>query len=134
VESKPAKRRPVARRPRLELPRGRDLLLVPLAAGAWLAFALLGLAVRLALFGKYRSQATTALLWGFGLGLYMWLGLLAVGVSQGRAIAFGAVGGAAIALFVFLRGSGLENPPAGQPRAVVERLRRHWQRLLASRS
>jgi hypothetical protein len=43
-------------------------------------------------------------LWGFGLGLYIWLGLALIGVNGATAFIFGALGGAAIFLFVRLYG------------------------------
>jgi len=50
------------------------------------------------------SPGFSAFLWGAGLGLFIWLGLLAVGVSGATSFIVGAVSGAAI--FVFVRVSG----------------------------
>ena len=43
-------------------------------------------------------------LWGFGLGVYIWLGLLASGVSRPTAFIFAALAGFGIFLFVRLFG------------------------------
>ena len=101
--------------------RDRSVLLAPVAAIGWLALALLGFAVRLALFRFHRTHGATALLWGLGFGLFLWAGLLSVGLEEARAIPFGLVSGAVIALFVYLRGAGLENPPAARPGAFYRR-------------
>jgi len=45
-----------------------------------------------------------AFLWAFGLGLYVWIGLLAVGASQGTAFVVGFVAFCVIFVFVRLRG------------------------------
>jgi hypothetical protein len=50
------------------------------------------------------SHGVISFLWGLGLGLYIWGGLAAVGVSAATAFIFGAVGGAAIFLFVMVFG------------------------------
>lgn len=47
-----------------------------------------------------QSQGFSALLWGVGLGLYVWIGLLAVDVKGGAAFLFGAL--AAIGIFFFV--------------------------------
>ncbi len=39
-------------------------------------------------------------LWGVGLGLLIWIGLLAIGISQATSFIFGAVAGAGIFLYV----------------------------------
>jgi hypothetical protein len=103
--------------------RDRSLVLAPVAAIGWLSFALLGFAVRLALFRFHRTHGATAVLWGLGFGLFLWAGSLSVGLELGRAILFGLVSGAATALFVYLRGAGLEDPPAAQPGAFYRRRR-----------
>jgi hypothetical protein len=106
--------------------RGRagSLALAAVGAVAWVFLALLELAVKVALFFKgQRTQGATAVLWGLGFGLFLWLGGRGVGVEQTRAILLGLVGGGAAALFIYLRGSGLENPPEGQPGAFYRRLR-----------
>lgn len=43
-------------------------------------------------------------IWGFVLGLYTWLLLLAAGVSDATAFIFGALAGAAIFLYVRIYG------------------------------
>jgi hypothetical protein len=50
------------------------------------------------------SPGFTSLLWGLGLGAYVWLGLLAVGVDNGDAFLFALVAGVLIFFFVRLRG------------------------------
>ena len=99
----------------------RSLVLAPVAAIGWLSFALLGFAVRVVLFRTQRTPGATAVLWGLGFGLFLWAGSLSVGLDEGRAIPFGLVAGAAITLFVYLRGAALENPPAAlDPRTTYE--------------
>ena len=101
---------------------GRVLALAPAATLEWALLGPLGLVVRLALFRKYRSQGTTSLLWGFAFAVFLWAGLRAVSLSQGRAIAFALIAGAASGLFVYLRGAALENPPAARPGVFLEGL------------
>jgi hypothetical protein len=50
------------------------------------------------------DRGVTSFLWGFGLGLYLWLGMLAVGVSGATAFIFSLLAGCAIFLLVRLRG------------------------------
>jgi hypothetical protein len=50
------------------------------------------------------SPGFTSLLWGVGLGLYVWIGLLAVGVGGGTAFLFGVISAVLIFFFVRLRG------------------------------
>ena len=57
-----------------------------------------------------------ALLWGIGLGAFIWLGSMAVGVSKPTAFIFGALAGAAIALFVRVYGEDTPRPRSGRPR------------------
>lgn len=104
-----------------------SFLFAPVAAVGWVFLALLGLAVKLALFRTQRTQGATAVLWGLGFGLFLWAGTRSVGLEQTRAILLGLVGGAASALFIYLRGSGLENPPEAQPGAFYRRLRARWR-------
>ena len=55
-------------------------------------------------------------LWGIGLGVFIWLGLASVGVSRATAIIFGAL--AALAIFLYVRLYGDEEPrrqPPTQP-------------------
>jgi hypothetical protein len=51
------------------------------------------------------SHGFTALLWAVGLGLFVWIGLLAVDVSGGSAFLFGFLAGAGIFFFVRLYGA-----------------------------
>lgn len=46
------------------------------------------------------DRGVTSFLWAFGLGLYMWIGLLAIGVSSATAFIVGALSVGAIFLFV----------------------------------
>jgi hypothetical protein len=50
------------------------------------------------------DRGLTSFLWAFGLGLFLWLGMLAVGVSGGTAFIFAILSACAIFLFVRLRG------------------------------
>lgn len=43
------------------------------------------------------SHGFTSFVWGFGLGLYVWIGLLAIGVGGGTAFLLGFL--AAVAIF-----------------------------------
>jgi len=51
------------------------------------------------------SPGFTAFLWGVALGIYIWLGLLAVGVSNATAFLIAAVLGTLIFFYVRLLGS-----------------------------
>jgi hypothetical protein len=57
------------------------------------------------------SHGFVAFLWGFGLGLYVWIGLLAVGASGATAFVVGLVAFCVIFLFVRLRGE--DSPGSG---------------------
>ena len=46
------------------------------------------------------SRGFTSFLWGLGLGLYVWVGLLAVGVDGADAFLFGLLAGFGIFFFV----------------------------------
>ena len=46
------------------------------------------------------DRGVTSFLWAFGLGLYIWIGLLAIGVSSATAFIIGALSMGAIFLFV----------------------------------
>jgi hypothetical protein len=50
------------------------------------------------------DQGVKAFLWAVFFFLYLWLGMLAVGVSQGTAFILSAIAGLAIFLFVRIRG------------------------------
>ena len=46
------------------------------------------------------DRGVTSFLWAFGLGLYIWLGLVAIGVSSATAIIIGALSLGGSFLFV----------------------------------
>ena len=46
------------------------------------------------------DRGVTSFLWGFGLGLYIWFGLIAIGVSSATAFIIGALSFGGIFLFV----------------------------------
>ena len=50
------------------------------------------------------DKGVSAFLWAFGLGLYMWLGMLALGLDKATSFILAAVLGAAIFLYVRLYG------------------------------
>lgn len=50
------------------------------------------------------SPGFTSFLWGFGLGLFIWIGLLAIAVSMATALLLGLVGGVLIFFYVRLYG------------------------------
>jgi hypothetical protein len=50
------------------------------------------------------DKGVTAGAWGVGLGLFLFLGMLSVGVSRGVAFVLAALSGAAIFLFVRING------------------------------
>ena len=47
------------------------------------------------------SHGFVSLVWGVGLGAFVWIGLLAVGASMGFAVLFGVI--AAVAIFFYVR-------------------------------
>ena len=51
------------------------------------------------------SHGFTSFLWGVGLGLFVWIGLLSIGVSRGTAFLFGVIAAGLIFFFVRLYGS-----------------------------
>jgi hypothetical protein len=51
------------------------------------------------------SPGFTSFVWGLCLGTYIWLGLLAIGVSSGTAFLFALVAGALIFFYVRLFGA-----------------------------
>ncbi len=55
------------------------------------------------------DRGVTSFLWAFGLALYIWLGMLAIGVSQATSFVVAAVGG--FFIFLFVRRFG-DDPPA----------------------
>jgi hypothetical protein len=52
------------------------------------------------------DPGVTAFLWALGLGLFIWAGLLAIGVSKGTALILALLSFGAIFLFVRLYGEG----------------------------
>jgi hypothetical protein len=58
------------------------------------------------------DKGVTSFLWAAGLGLYIWLGLVAVGVSSATAALLAALSFCAIFLFVRIYG---EDEPRRQP-------------------
>jgi hypothetical protein len=51
------------------------------------------------------DRGVTSFLWAFGLGLFIWLGLVAVGVHRGTALVLALLSFGAIFLFVRTRGA-----------------------------
>ncbi len=60
------------------------------------------------------DHGVASFLWAFGLGLFLWLGMLAIGVTGATALIFAALAGAAI--FFFVRLFGEEQPRRLPPR------------------
>jgi hypothetical protein len=52
------------------------------------------------------DKGVSAFLWAFGFFLYMWLGMLAVGVGKGTSFVLAAVASGAIFLYIRTRGEG----------------------------
>jgi len=97
-------------------------VLAPVAAAGWVALGLTELGVRIALLRRNRSHGLVSVLWGLGFGLFLWAGAAAVGLPDPRAFFFGLVAGGAIALVVYLRGSGLDDQRGWRPGAYYRRL------------
>jgi hypothetical protein len=53
------------------------------------------------------DRGVTSFLWALGLGLFIWLGLVAVGVHRGTALVLALLSFGAIFLFVRTRGEGV---------------------------
>jgi hypothetical protein len=51
------------------------------------------------------SRGFSAFLWGFFLGAFIWLGMLAIGISGATSFVVGAVAGLAIFLYVRIYGA-----------------------------
>ena len=92
---------------------------------AAVGLAMLDLAVRTVMLRRVLSAGASSIIWGLGFALYLWFGGWALGLGEAHAIPFALFAGGAIALFVYLRGAGLEGPPAAQPGV--------WHRRLAAR-
>jgi hypothetical protein len=99
----------------------RSPVLKILGAFALVALSLLGAAVKVALFPRHRTGGAMAVIWGVAFAAYLWWGSHQIGLGQSRAILLGVVGGAACALFIYLRGAGLDRPPAYRPGAFLRR-------------
>ena len=54
------------------------------------------------------DHGVQSFLWGLFFGLFLWLGMALIGVSPATAFIFGALGGAAI--FLFVRRFGVSEP------------------------
>jgi hypothetical protein len=102
--------------------RASSVAYVPVAAVGLAAVAMLGLAVRIALFPKNHTQGTVSVLWGLGFAVYLWFGAWALGLPGVHAMLFALVAGAAIGLLIYVRGAGLESPPAARPGRFYRRL------------
>ena len=50
------------------------------------------------------DKGVVAFLWAFGFFLYLWLGMLALGVARGTSLIISAVAGGAMFLFIRLYG------------------------------
>lgn len=82
---------------------------------------MLGLLVKIALVARLRSPGVIAVVWGLVFALYVWWGSKQIGIDQNRALLLALVVGVASAFFVYMRGAGLEKPPAEQPGVFVGR-------------
>jgi len=102
--------------------RASPILIAPVAAAGWVVLALTEVAVRIALIRHQRAPGLVSLVWGLGFGLFLWAGARVLGVSQLRAILFGLVAGAAIALVIYARGAALDGPEIAPPGAFHRRL------------
>lgn len=58
------------------------------------------------------DRGVTSFLWAFGLGLYLWLGMLAIGVDGATAFIFSALAAGVIFLYVRLYGADEVRRPA----------------------
>ena len=57
------------------------------------------------------DKGVSAFLWAFGFFLYLWLGMVVLGVGKGTAFILAAVAGGAIFLFVRVFGEGRSRRP-----------------------
>ena len=60
------------------------------------------------------DRGLTSFLWAFGLGLYLWLGMLAIGVEGATAFIFAALSAGVIFLYVRLYGGDEVRPARRQ--------------------
>jgi hypothetical protein len=58
------------------------------------------------------DRGLTSFLWAFGLGLYLWLGMLAIGVGGATAFIFSALAAGVIFLYVRIYGEDEVRRPA----------------------
>jgi hypothetical protein len=63
------------------------------------------------------DRGVTSFLWGFGLGLYIWLGMLAVGVEGATAFILSVLAAGVIFLIVRLYGGDEIRKPPQSPKA-----------------
>ncbi|MBV8079188.1 MAG: hypothetical protein JO186_02290 [Actinobacteria bacterium] len=71
--------------------------------------------MKLFLAPRRRSAGVAAVIWGVLFAAYVWWGSHQVGLRAWKAELLGIVFGLATALFVYLRGAGLERPSADRP-------------------
>jgi hypothetical protein len=57
------------------------------------------------------DKGVSAFLWAFGFFLYLWLGMMSVGVNSMTSFILSAVAGAAIFLFIRIRGEDRPTAP-----------------------
>ena len=57
------------------------------------------------------DKGVSAFLWAFGFFLYLWLGMIAVGVGKGTAFVLAAVAGGAIFLYIRIYGEARPSRP-----------------------
>lgn len=66
------------------------------------------------------DRGLTSFLWAFGLGLYLWLGMLAIGVNGATAFIFAALAACVIFLYVRIYGEDEVRRP-GRRQSAKER-------------
>jgi hypothetical protein len=64
------------------------------------------------------DRGLTSFLWAFGLGLYLWLGMLAIGIGGATAFIFAALAAGVIFLYVRIYGEDEVRPPRRQKDAA----------------
>ena len=65
------------------------------------------------------DRGLTSFLWAVGLGLYLWLGMLAIGIDGATAFIFAGLCAGAIFLFVRLYGGDEVRPQSTKRRAGI---------------